>query len=87
MKGVFSFDLLLAAIILSLLIPAVTPNWEGFVKAEKIAICHYLKDLATTEVNLANLSEANIKTTTYADSWISVNLSTMEINVWKGECG
>lgn len=87
MRGVFSFDVLLAALILSLLIPAISPSWESFVNAEKIAICHYLKNAAIAEKNLAELSDVNLVTTRYADSWISVDLSTTEVNVWKGECG
>lgn len=85
MRGIFSIDMLLALLLLSLLASLLTPKWTVFQQAENISICHYLKDVVKAEKGLAQGLGINLRTE-YSEGGIYVNLSSEDINIMGVSC-
>lgn len=85
MRGIFSIDILLALLLLSLLISLLTPKWTVFQQAENVSLCHYLKDVVKAEKGLAQGLGMDLRDK-YSEGGIYVNLSTEEINIMGVSC-
>ena len=86
MRGAFSFDILLASLVISLLLSVVVPDWNEVINAERIAVCKYLGDLNRAILDLSSGIGGYLSTPSFSDSWIAVDLSKGEVNVWGESC-
>ena len=79
MRGSFSVDVLLGLIVLLFFLSPLVPHWDVYVNAERIAICHLLKERMTYEVNLASSLGMDVNLDVSVGG-ISVKGSKIEVN-------